>query len=1257
MRGEMQWIVFLVWFFSTSHRVVAHVALTFPPARKYDLDFLDNSRTHSPCGMPKSSSVTTLPAGASFNVTWHLAYPHKGGFKLELLDQNERLLTDLTPTTSETNYVGSQDTTAQSYTVTIPKTVSCKGCTIRLLRQAREWGRKYLFWSCGDVDIVPVSEFQTICSGRGKLEEGHCSCKRLYSGNVCQYRDECWSDDDCGLHGKCINLKSTTFPKMQCFCETGWFGEKCDKESSVKTTNLDLSKHFQKNLSDDYTLYWRILQDREEIEIILKVNGTSYAALGWRPRGMNAGCKAFPLIREIRSTPSEPETNDKTTIVECITAAPDTTDIPEDGSKIRPEPHLVSSATLTTEVLKTSKDTTTITPHAGSKTVNPHTSKARHPLDVDKNGDRKIERVSTASTVLPKFFKKIFDFEVPTQPSVNFLHMPHSLLSDRFSGQPYYFRPANIPFNQHFQPSWSRNWPSLSQSFERSFGEGGNIIGIPAIDSSQNGAYNRNFASKNRFKREIAPSLIKRSFLESAGKYPPKSSYTPRHDFHPMDCTDMVIGAVRRGTSRIFDSYTRDRSTPRTDSYYGGTDDLTAAVGYEENGLTTIVFRKKLKGKELTDHTIENSFMDVIWARGQEIGKYIHRPKTGLEDCKVKTPDFYRPDEIKYHGHGKQRGKVTMNFFDANSKPIGKAVLSTGEWKYPQNCKVHSCLYHVKWKLRKNSDEIEFIIYSSNINKWTGIGFSNNTKMTNSDAIIGWVNDIGQVTVIDTWLTDYEHPQYDVKQDIHKFSGEIKDGIFKLQFNRKINTGDDFQDLQFSSQNCLYFLYPVKGGTYNSKTRRINVHEQPPMISTQKICINHISGRDADQKPKSELDVKSEPEPTIVTDVQTEFESTSEPVVKPEPETTSESNVKYEPEPTSEPNVKSEPDPRSISDVKSEFDRSNGPAVKSKPKTPGEEDIKSETESNVEQDIKSEPASSDESGLKTGSKPSSEPSIKSDISSDSTLSPEPTSEPEPVPQPPTQSSIEKEETENTHEFPSSSTIPHQSVGSSSTSTSTTTIITTKTTPRTAHQEKKYNVQLKLAQPWKNELERVDSDEHRRLREEILNKVSSTLKSIKEFEEIKFDIFKSNDDAENKTVLVRMVVTMLGKKPDENECNLTAHHLSQLSSALSETVSKGYIDDLRVDPAYLIIQPVTVANVGSNGDATDEGTGPMELPAKQDITVYIIVAGFMALLFLIGLQVFVMFWRDRKRRRRTKTDRPKDCQCAGCKGLHRKCIQM
>jgi hypothetical protein len=38
------------------------------------------------------------------------------------------------------------------------------------------------------------------------------------------------------------------------------------------------------------------------------------------------------------------------------------------------------------------------------------------------------------------------------------------------------------------------------------------------------------------------------------------------------------------------------RSTPRFDTFWGGKNDLTAAMGFEKDGITTILFRKKLKG-------------------------------------------------------------------------------------------------------------------------------------------------------------------------------------------------------------------------------------------------------------------------------------------------------------------------------------------------------------------------------------------------------------------------------------------------------------------------------------------------------------------------------------------------------------------------------------------------------------------------------------------------------------------------------------
>ena len=61
-----------------------------------------------------------------------------------------------------------------------------------------------------------------------------------------------------------------------------------------------------------------------------------------------------------------------------------------------------------------------------------------------------------------------------------------------------------------------------------------------------------------------------------------------------MDCVDIVIGAARGSQSRILDYYTRDRSTPRIDDFYGGVDSLTAAVGMEQDGMTNIKFRRQL---------------------------------------------------------------------------------------------------------------------------------------------------------------------------------------------------------------------------------------------------------------------------------------------------------------------------------------------------------------------------------------------------------------------------------------------------------------------------------------------------------------------------------------------------------------------------------------------------------------------------------------------------------------------------------------
>lgn len=172
-----------------------------------------------------------------------------------------------------------------------------------------------------------------------------------------------------------------------------------------------------------------------------------------------------------------------------------------------------------------------------------------------------------------------------------------------------------------------------------------------------------------------------------------------------MDCTDMVIGAARGMRSWVGDYYTRGRSTPQRDGFYGGSESLTAAGGFEKDGYTYILFRRKLKGTsrirfclvcscfvnfssvliiyhhllsavcislfiavaERTDHEISDNYMNLIWAQGQDAGSYVHTPAAGIEvEVNISDKNFYKPDDLKYHGPREHRGTRTFNFFDGD---------------------------------------------------------------------------------------------------------------------------------------------------------------------------------------------------------------------------------------------------------------------------------------------------------------------------------------------------------------------------------------------------------------------------------------------------------------------------------------------------------------------------------------------------------------------------------------------------------------
>jgi len=772
----------------------AHVSLTYPPARNFALDFLDSVRTKAPCGMPKGGERTKLKSGTSLNITWHLAYPHRGGFKLELLDSKERPIRSLTPVDTEGNKYISNDPTAQSYVVSIPTDLECRDCSIRLVRQASEWGKKYKFWSCSDVDILPPGNFVQTCSGKGRAFSGRCRCDRLYNGKFCQLKDECWKDEDCGKFGKCHDIESTSYPRKQCFCLAGQFGPGCSTKSSLpKKGGFQDGLYTKKEVSEKLTLYWRILKEAKEIEMVMKISGTSWAAVGWRPKGLTASCKKFPVLAEDQQEP-----------VARSLGLPAAELGLEEAQEPKSEPEPAAQ-------------------------VQPRVGRSH------KTSDGRDKRMSTSVDVGISFMMS----------SVSSSRKKRETDSDKTTSE------QNIP-EQDPTPETTPSPEPEPESEPKSEVE---PKSVPESEPEP--------ISEPKSEPEPVPESEPEPVPESEPNPEPETSpepaveggtsWTPRGDFNGMDCTDIVVGMARGNTHRIGDFYTRDRSTPQRDSFWDGKDDLTAATGWEEDGETILMFKKKLSATGPTDHHLLDEEMHVIWAVGQEQGMYSHTPASGLETGQASVPNFYQDDEFKYHGKT-NRGVTSINFFDEIKRSVNDQTdldYCGGEWRYPRSCKPDqdNCQYHAKWEFNENTDKINFTIASRNPGKkkkWTGIGFSNTPSMRLTDAIIGWVESNGRYFIMDMWTTNYLSPILEPKQDITGMSGTFVDGVTTIKFTRSRDTGDS-QDVAFTDTEGMYMIFPVKGGRYNGVNKKIRKHEQIPIASTERVFIK--SCRTADGKP------------------------------------------------------------------------------------------------------------------------------------------------------------------------------------------------------------------------------------------------------------------------------------------------------------------------------------------------------------------------------------------------------------------------
>ncbi|RCN29219.1 DOMON domain protein, partial [Ancylostoma caninum] len=96
--------------------------------------------------------------------------------------------------------------------------------------------------------------------------------------------------------------------------------------------------------------------------------------------------------------------------------------------------------------------------------------------------------------------------------------------------------------------------------------------------------------------------------------------------------------------------------------------------------------------------------------------------------------------------------------------------------RYPAECVGDECEYTASWSYDGTANDVRFEISSKNIGGWTGIGFSKDGQMTNSDIYTGWVFE-GKAFVTDRFAYGRQLPAIDPadRQDIYDIGGKIED--------------------------------------------------------------------------------------------------------------------------------------------------------------------------------------------------------------------------------------------------------------------------------------------------------------------------------------------------------------------------------------------------------------------------------------------------------------------------------------------------
>jgi len=232
-----------------------------------------------------------------------------------------------------------------------------------------------------------------------------------------------------------------------------------------------------------------------------------------------------------------------------------------------------------------------------------------------------------------------------------------------------------------------------------------------------------------------------------------------------MKNSDVYVGWVTGDQVYLYDGYVNGMARPSRDEKIGGNSSVVDITGSEVNGVTTISFSRKLNTSDIYDFQIGlGTKAYVMWAHAAKDGV----PSNDIIDIRKNA----------------QAGQELYELL-VPTEPI--VIVSPGRFSLLKG------LMTVKWSLSQDKKSLDFVM-EGKTNGYISVGFNDRPRMSKADYVLGWVDDVTNVTyAVDAYCADKiksDDTFTGGKQSIYNVSGSQSGGKTVIRFSRLIDTGD-----------------------------------------------------------------------------------------------------------------------------------------------------------------------------------------------------------------------------------------------------------------------------------------------------------------------------------------------------------------------------------------------------------------------------------------------------------------------------------